>query len=243
MKRLLTFLIVSLLSLSVFAQSAAELKNSGNKALRSKNYKLALEKYEAYFKVLEGKDNASVFNAAYCATKLKDYDKAVVYFSKSIKNRYKTTSAYKFKAIAYKKQNKEAQMVATLEEGLKAKPGNKKLEKLLYVHFLKKGTKLQKANKAVEARECFKKVAKLNTKKFKGDAFYSLGASFCNEGAMIIEKARPYANTKREKFAEEKGKAVKLYKEGIKYLDKALALNPNSESAKKTKEEALKTIK
>lgn len=243
MKRILTLLLASVFSLGLFAQDAAGLKNAGNEALRSKNYGEALTQFEAYFKVLDGEDKQTTFNAAYCANKLKDYEKAIVYFSKSIESRYKVSSSYYFKARAYKKLKKTNEMIATLAEGLKAKPGNSKLEKLLYQHYMKQGIAAQKAGKLDKATTNFEKVAVLKGKKYRSDALYSLGVLYSNEGSKILEKARPYANKEKKRYATEKSKASKLYVKALGYLDQAASVNPSRLDVKKTKAEILKAMK
>ena len=70
-------------------RGAAE-KNAGNVALKAKNYAEAFKKYEEYLKIVNNKDNATVFNTAYCANKIKNYPAAEKYFSMSIDNKYKT---------------------------------------------------------------------------------------------------------------------------------------------------------
>ena len=47
----------------------------------------------------------------------------------SIKNNYKGASSYLGKAQAQKSQNKTAEMLTTLQDGMKAFPGNMKLER------------------------------------------------------------------------------------------------------------------
>lgn len=243
MKKLLILLLASVFSFGLFAQDASELKNAGNDALRAKNYKEALTNFEAYFKVMEGNDKATTFNAAYCANRLKMYDKAVVYYSKSIKSRYKESSSYYYKAKAYKKLKKTNEMLATIDAGLKAKPGSKKLEKLLYQYFMKKGIAAQKAGKLAKATTNFEKVTTLKNKKFRTDALYSLGVLYSNEGSTILKKARPYANKEKKRYATEKSRASKLYVKALGYLDEAASINPSRLDVKKTKAEILKTMK
>ena len=75
------------------------------------NYPEAFKQYEAYLKIVNNKDNATVYNTAYCATKIKNYAAAEKYFDMSIKNNYKGASSYLGKAQAQKSQNKTAEML------------------------------------------------------------------------------------------------------------------------------------
>ena len=72
MKKIVLLFLSALLTVGVFAQDpgAAE-KNAGNVALKAKNYAEAFKKYEEYLKIVNNKDNATVFNTAYCANKIK----------------------------------------------------------------------------------------------------------------------------------------------------------------------------
>ena len=123
MKKIVLLFLSALLTVGVFAQDpgAAE-KNAGNVALKAKNYAEAFKKYEEYLKIVNNKDNATVFNTAYCANKIKNYPAAEKYFSMSIDNKYKTATSYLGKAQALKAQKKDEEMLATLQEVMKASP-------------------------------------------------------------------------------------------------------------------------
>jgi len=243
MKKIFLFLLASVFALSLFAQDAATLKNAGNEALRAKNYQEALKQFEQYFAVAGQDDKATVFNAAYCANKLKKYEKAIALYSKSIENRYKESSSYYFKARAYKKLKKTNEMLATIEDGLKAKPGNKKIEKLCYQHYMKQGIKFQKAGKVAKADENFSKVKDLKGKKFRVDALLSLGKLYYNSGASILDKARPFANKDKVKYATEKSKANKSFVKALGFLEEAASINPAREDVKTSIADVKKVLK
>ena len=76
-------------------------------------------------------------------------------------------NAYARKALALDAQKKTAEYVATLEEGLKVDPKNKTMVKNYGLHYLKAGLAAQKAGKAEEAEDCFKKVIPLDHKQYK----------------------------------------------------------------------------
>lgn len=242
MKRIVTLIIASIFTMAAFAQDAPALKNAGNAALRSKNYQEAAKQFESYFKVLEGKDKATQYNYATCAYKIKDYNKAILLYTKSIDDRYKVSSSYLKKAYCYKKLKKKNEMVATIEEGMKAKPGYKKLEKMYYAFYMKSGIALQKANKIEEAAASFKKVLVITNKKYRTDALYSLGALYSNKGASILDAARPMANKDKAAYATEKSKAKEFYTKAVEYLQEAANIDPEREDVKKTLEEAKKAL-
>ena len=80
MKYLATLSLVLMMAFGATAQeeSAAELKNQGNEALRAKNYKGALELFEKAIAAWgdEEMDAAMVYNTATSARKIKNYEKA-----------------------------------------------------------------------------------------------------------------------------------------------------------------------
>ena len=168
MKRIAFLILSVLLTVSVFAQDpGATEKNAGNAAVKAKNYPEAFKQYEAYLKIVNNKDNATVYNTAYCATKIKNYAAAEKYFDMSIKNNYKGASSYLGKAQAQKSQNKTAEMLTTLQDGMKAFPGNMKLETMYAAYYMKEGQTFQKAGDEAKAAENYTKVVNLTTKSFK----------------------------------------------------------------------------
>ena len=244
MKRIAFILLSILFSAGVFVQEpgAAE-KNAGNDALKAKNYAEAFKKYEEYLKIVDYKDNATVFNTAYCANKIKDYAAAEKYFDMSIKNKYKAASSYLGKAQALKNQKKDADMLVTLQEGLKAFPGNMKLETMYATYYLKEGQKFQKAGNESKAAENYTKITSLSNKSFKTQGYVSLAGLFFNNGAKILQDATPIANTDKAKYDAEKAKAVNDFKKAKDYLTQAQSLEPANQDVKdlmKQVNEALK---
>ena len=92
---------------------------------------------------------------------------------------------------------------------------------------------IQKAGKAEEAEDCFKKVIPLDHKQYKTNALYSLGVLCYNDGANILKKAAPLANSDADKYAAEKEKADGRFKEALDYLEEAAKISPENENVKK----------
>lgn len=233
MKKIVLLVLVGLLTGSLFAQEpgAAE-KNAGNAALKAKNYALAFTNFEKYLQANGFKDKAYIYNTAVVANKLNNYAAAEKYFDMSIKNNYKLGSSYLGKAIAEEDLKKESEMVATLEAGLKAIPGNTKLENKYGTYFLKKGVEAQKANNIDKAVENYMKITSLSNPDLKVKAYLALGSLYFNKGASILQKATPYANSDKEKYAAEKVKAVDSFKTADGYVAQAKALAPENEEVK-----------
>ena len=243
MKKLFLFLLTGLFIGTVAAQEnsdnaeAAELKNAGNAAYKAKNYQEAYTKWEQYLQKVEFKDDACVFNLAFVADKLKKYAEAEKYYDMSIKNNYKVASSYLGKAGAQEDAKKFAEMIATLEAGIKACPGqSSKLETKYALYFLKEGQKYQKAGNIQKADENYQKIAKMPNNGYKVQGLQSLGALYFNDGASILEKAAPLATStkpsERQKYEQEKERALGEFKKAQTFLVEATGADPTNEDVK-----------
>lgn len=233
MKKIVLLFLSALLTISVFAQEpgAAE-KNAGNAAWKAKNYAEAFKNFEAYLKAVNFKDNAYVYNTAVAAAKVKKHAEAQKYFDMSIKNKYKTGSSYLGKAKALQAEKKDAEMLATLQEGMKAVPGNMPLETMYAAYFMKQGQDFQKAGNEAKATENYTKITTLTNKSFKVQGYVSLAGLYFNNGAKILADANPIANTDKAKFEAEKAKAVADFKKAKDYATQAQALEPANQDVK-----------
>lgn len=234
MKRIALLILSVLLTLTVFAQTTpgAKEKNAGNDAWKAKNYAEAFKNFEAYLKAVDFKDNAYIYNTATAAAKAKNYAAAEKYYDMAIKNKYKTASAYHGKAIALKEQKKTSEMLTTLEEGMKAFPGNVKLEQMYATYFLKEGQNFQKAGNEAKAAENYLKIVSLKTKSYKTQGYLSLATLYFNNGAKVIAAANPIANMDKAKFESEKAKAVADFKKAKDYLMQAQSVEPANQDVK-----------
>lgn len=243
MKKIVLLLALCLCIGNLFAQDADKLRDEGDAALKAKDYAGALTKYGEFLKMTDYKDTVRIFNSGFCATQAKNYAEAIKYFDMSIANNYNTDDSYVGKAQAYKNLNKNAEFMATIEKGLEAFPGNENMEKLLYVQCIKQGQAAQKANKMSEAEELYKEVLLVSNKTYKGNALYSLGVMFYNNGAKILQAATPLATSDPDKYKTEKEKADTDLKKAKEYLTQALSINPNDANSKKVLEAINATLK
>lgn len=219
---------------SIYAQTDPnQLKKEGNEALNAKNYEVAFTKYDAYLKQTDNSDSVMAYNCGVCADQTKRYADAVKYFDVAIQKKYNVANAYARKAGALKDLKKNAEMVETLEAGLKIAPGNKVMEKMYAIYYLKEGQKFQKANDIQKAEESYKHVTTLSNKKWKTDALYSLGVLFYNNGATVLKKAAPLANSNADKYEAEKAIADAAFKKANDYLQEATTLSPERPEIKK----------
>ncbi|MCM1029894.1 MAG: hypothetical protein NC410_00425 [Oscillibacter sp.] len=229
MKKIVLLIFIGLLAGNLLAQDpgAAE-KNAGNAAWKAKNYAEAFTNFEKYLQANGFKDKAYIYNTAVAASKAKNYQAAEKYFDMAIKNNYKVGSSYLGKAKAEEEQNKSEAMIATLEAGLKAVPGNAKLENEYGTYFLKKGMDAQKANNVDNAVENYTKVTSLSSKTLKGQAFTALAQMYFNNGAGILQKATSFANSDKEKYAAEKAKAEASFKKAESYVGQLKEADPEN---------------
>ncbi len=234
MKRIALLILSVVLTITVFAQTTpgAKEKNAGNDAWKAKNYAEAFKNFEAYLKAVDYKDNAYIYNTATAAAKAKKYAEAEKYYDMAIKNKYKAASAYHGKAVALKEQKKTADMLTTLEEGMKAFPGNVKLEQTYATYYLKEGQNFQKAGNDTKAAENYLKITSLKTKSYKTQGFLSLATLYFNSGAKTIAAANPIANTDKAKFESEKAKAVADFNKAKDYLVQAQSVEPANQDVK-----------
>ena len=233
MRKTVLLLLMSFMALGAFAQDpGATEKNAGNAAWKAKNYAEAFTNFEKYLQIVNFSDKAYIYNAAVAASKMNNYAAAEKYFEMAIKKNYKVANYYLGKAQAEEDLKKEGEMLATLEEGLKAVPGNVKLESMYGSYYLKKGVEAQKNNNLEAAAADYVKITNLTNVDLKSKAFMALASLYFNNGAAILQKASPIANTEKEKYASEKEKALGNFKKALDYVSQALKLSPESTDVK-----------
>ncbi len=150
MKYLATLSLVFLMSLgAVVAQeeSAVELKNQGNEALRTKNYKGALEAFEKAIAAWgeEEMDAAMVYNAATSARKINDHEKSQKYYEEAKKLGYKADAATYYIATSLKSRGKAKEMEKVLLAGIAEFPTSKyavHMKKQLAGYYVKESNAL-----------------------------------------------------------------------------------------------------
>ena len=216
MKKLIFLFAFCLTVTNIFAQTDPnQLKKEGSDAFNAKNYPVAYAKFSEYLKQTNNQDSAIAYYFGMAADEVKKYAEAVTFFDIAIQKKFNTGNAYARKALALDALKKTDEYVATLEEGLKVDPTNKTMIKNYGLHYLKAGLAAQKAGKAEEAEDCFKKVIPLDHKT-----------------SNILKKAAPLANSDADKYAAEKEKADARFKEAVGYLEEAMKVSPEDTKAK-----------
>jgi len=233
MKKIVLLFFSALLAGSIFAQEpGATEKNAGNAAWKAKNYAEAFKNFEAYLKAVDFKDNAYLYNTATAAAKAKKYAEAEKYYDMALKAKYKVASSFHGKAVAQREQKKTAEMLATLQEGMKTAPGNMKLETMYATYYMKEGQKFQKAGNETKAAEAYNMITGLNNKSFKVQGYLSLGTLYFNNGAKLLQDVVAFANTDKSKYDAGKAKATEDFKKAKEYVVKAQGLEPTNADAK-----------
>ncbi len=206
MRRTLMILALCLSFGTLFAQSAADLKNAGNAAMEAKDYKKALENYDKAMAAWgnEPKNFAMMYNAGACAYKLKEYQKAIKYFDQVTEGSTDTEAAFIYKALAYKGLNKPEECIKAYTDGLEKNPQSAQLKDGLFKYY-----KSEAKKHYIAGTNSYKATAaKVTAKKLK-----------------IDDPA----------YATEAAKAKKELNTAIEMIDKALAMTPADADAKQVK--------
>ena len=235
MKKIVLLLAFCLSIGNLFAQdaNADKLREEGDAAMQAKNYEEAATKYSEYLKLTNYEDADRIFNCGFAAFNAKKYDDAVKFYDMSIQKKNNVDNAYVGKAMSLRNLDKAEEFCSTVEAGLAVNPKNVNLEKILYGYCMKQGQAAQKAGKLDKAEELFKDVLVVNDVKYKGNALYSLGVMFYNDGAKILASATPLATSDADKYSKEKAKADSQMAKAKGYLEQALKLNPEDANSKK----------
>ncbi len=114
-----------------------------------KDYANAIASYEASISLTEGDTKVLVYNGAIAAYQGKDYDKAIEWFTLSVENGQKASTAQYYKAVVLKKQKKNDEYKAALEAGAEMFPGDKKICPALAKIYVGDGKILYKKGAAI----------------------------------------------------------------------------------------------
>ncbi len=222
---------------TLFAQEEADkLRDEGDAALKEKNYTLALEKYSKYLELTNYEDAPRIYNAGVSADQSDNHEAAAKFFDLAIQKGQNTENAYVGKAKALRELDKTAELKETAETGLKAFPGNKNLESIVYSYFMKEAQAEQKKGDVAKAEELFNDVLMVSNAKYKGNALYSMGILYYNKGAKALQAITSLATSDPDKYAAEKAKLDPDFKKAKDYLEQALTASPDNANAKKSLE-------
>ena len=126
-------------------KSYVELKNEGNEALKGKDFGKALELYESSIAVWpaeEAMDAAMVYNAATCARRINNHEKAIELYTKSQELDYKADLSAYYKANAFQDLGRETEMEEFLLKSIEEYKTSSvigHMKKLLVTYYLKQG--------------------------------------------------------------------------------------------------------
>lgn len=114
-----------------------------------KDFAKAVENYEKAMATATAGTDAMAFKAGSAAYNGKNYDKAIEMFDKCIAANYKGETAYYYKSVILKAQNKAPESKVALEEGLVKFPGDAKMAPALAKVYVAEGNEFYKKGAAI----------------------------------------------------------------------------------------------
>ncbi len=191
-------------------KSAAELKNEGNAAYRTKDYKTALISYEAAIAAwdeAEDMDPKMIYASATCARRLKDHEKSLTFYAQAMELGYNEDASTYYSGLAYKAMGNMDEMEKKMLSGVEEFPNSKYviyMNKVLSTHYVK------------QANEFFTKgVTVLNSRvdgnRDQWDAIKGKAKSEFDKAGTLADKALEY-NEKNSTATTIKTKIVELLK-------------------------------
>lgn len=214
MKRLAVLLIFCVSISSLFAQKVDVLKSEGDKAYNSKQYALALAKYEKALAAWGSKpaDNAMIFSMGACAYNVRDMKKSEKYIDMTIAAGYNLDMAYQYKACIMQAGNNQEGYIKTLMEGLAKVPNSKAMKESLAKHYFE-----------------------------EGDKHYHGARDILQKAGDLVNSGKLSATDKAYKDANSKARTE--FNEAIKFMDMSLKVNPDYENAKIVRKNCQNQIK
>ncbi|MFZ5554298.1 MAG: tetratricopeptide repeat protein [Bacteroidota bacterium] len=226
--------------------------NQGIDYYNKKKYDSAMITFEGCVELMDvvGQfDTLSAFNAGLCAEKIKNYDKAIKYFSKCADVKYngasmyvtlvntmfdagKEDAAYEYIKKGRTEYPKDKDIIVTELSYHLRKNNNEEAEKALnlaisndpknQILYFSAGVVYDNLKRYADAEKAYLKAIELDAKYF--DAYFNLGAMYHNEAADIYNKITDIKDNAL--YNQEKGKADELFKKAQPVLEKAREINP-----------------
>ena len=233
---------------SYYMQQGADYFNKENFLASLRSFEKCNEVAGVFGKV----DSLALYNAALSAEQVKNYDKAILYYSGLIDINYGGAKIYHFLKVAYEKAGNDEKAHETVMAGRKAYPNDEALI-IDEIDYYLTNNKNQEALKSLEnainltpdnhilhyaqatvydklketelAEASYKRTLELDANYF--DATYNLGALYFNKGVEILDEANNLPESKTNLFKEKKAQATKSFKSALPHLEKARELRPD----------------
>lgn len=195
-------------------------------------------------------DTATIFNAGIVAEKIKNYNKAIYYYNKSIDLRYNGASVFVNLANIYKTQGDTVGYLAQLERGMKLFPeesnpllvelinhyiGLNQSEKALdYLQkaiekegnnpsfYFAQGSLLDKLEKQAEAKVSYEKALEIDPNYF--DAWLNLGVQVFNKAVEMSKAANDIPANKPKEYDAAIAAAFEQMNLAVPYFEKAYSI-------------------
>ena len=186
----------------------ADLKNDGNKAIRAKDYKSALNLYEQALVKLGDQpvaDTSMIYNMGYCAFVIKNYEKAIKYFDQAYSLGYNKVNSLLYKADSYKAMKNSDENLKALETAYSIAPEDAKVKSKLASYYV-----------------------------LSANSYYSKGSSLILKANNEITAGK--LKTTDPKYIEVDKQAKEEYSKALPLVQKALEYDPANATAKKLKD-------
>ncbi len=226
------------------------LYNRGVEEFMQKKFDKALTTFEVLLTEIPN-DTSVIFNAALAAEKIKNSEKAKMYFNQLLENNYRKPAIYQTLAQLAKAEKDTAKAIEYLAAGRKEFPNeiglvidelniyllqNRQVEAIKNLQdaikldpknqslFFALGTAYDQTKQLDKAVPNYLKAIELKPDYF--DASYNLGALYFNRAAEMLNEANKIPFNEQKKFEAAKAKAVAEFKLAQPYLEKAHVLDP-----------------
>jgi hypothetical protein len=203
-----TAVLMAAFAFGAFAQekTLTELKNEAVAAITAKDFAGALALYEQAMPLMaDSPDGVVYYNAAVCAKKIEQDEKALKYYSESQKINYKGSNSCLNVALLQEKLGQDEEMVKTLIDGVAKYPGTKDVEQMktkLVNYYLIEGSKPYNAaadilkQKYADQAELDKLVAAANVKYAEAKPFFEMAAQYGDPADERISKPLAEINSR-----------------------------------------------
>lgn len=198
-------------------------------------------------------DTAIIYNCALVAFNAKDFDKAVLYLSETMKYGYNGTKPYVLASDVYEQKKDTSLALQVLKDGLKKYPDDREIiismiqiymntkmseEALKYLdiviqmypnfagYYVAKGNVYDKINDEENAIKSYEKAIEIDSKSL--EALYNLGVIYYNKGVKQIEAANNVPANDNETYQKELKKSEIWWKKSLPSMEKCHELEKDN---------------
>jgi len=235
-----------------------EMFNRGSVEFEQKKFRESLESFEIALDIsalpwINKVDTGAIFNAAMAADQAGLYDKALSYYNKSIKLKYKGSDVYHYVAVVYMAKGDTVHAIQTYNDGINAYPDDSGYLYIQLINYYLQQDQLDKVAEYVgPAVKKFPKNASLwnvygtafedidQPKAIEGylkaieqdstffDPYYNLGTLYYNYGVDANDVAMLIPLDKRDEYNAAIAKRDEFFKKALPYYERAVDIDNDS---------------